>query len=161
MAKYELKRLVNGYMYIYIRPPNSLSSRSRSKAGRSNAWTVFVRFNTGVVASNPTRGMDVCVRLFGFCVVLCVGSGLATGWSPVQGVLTYLLTYGTEPFLRSRQLCSHSRTSQHVMVPEGSSPCSKEPSTGPYPEPDRSSPHHPILSMIHFNIVYPSMSWSS
>jgi hypothetical protein len=27
----------------------------------------------------------------------------------------YLLTYGAEPFLRSRQLCSHSRTSQHFM----------------------------------------------
>jgi hypothetical protein len=31
--------------------------------------------------------MDVCVRLFYVCVVLCVGSGLAMGRSPVQGVL--------------------------------------------------------------------------
>jgi hypothetical protein len=31
--------------------------------------------------------MDVCVRLFYVSVVLCVGSGIATGWSPVQGVL--------------------------------------------------------------------------
>jgi hypothetical protein len=31
--------------------------------------------------------MDVCVRLFCVSVVLCVGSGLATGWPPVQGVL--------------------------------------------------------------------------
>jgi hypothetical protein len=30
--------------------------------------------------------MDVCVRLFCVGVVLCVGSCLATGWSPVQGV---------------------------------------------------------------------------
>jgi hypothetical protein len=36
---------------------------------------------------NPTRGMFVCVRLFCVCVVLCVGSGLATGWSPAQVVL--------------------------------------------------------------------------
>jgi hypothetical protein len=37
------------------------------------------------VGSNPTRDMDVCVHLF--CVVKCVGSDLATGLSPVQGVL--------------------------------------------------------------------------
>jgi hypothetical protein len=52
----------------------------------SNAWTVFVRLNTGIVGSNPTRGMDVCVRLFCVCVVLRVGSGLATGWSLVQEI---------------------------------------------------------------------------
>jgi hypothetical protein len=40
------------------------------------------------------------------------------------------LTHGAEPFLRSRQLCSYSRTSQHFMGPEG-----------PYPEPDRLSTH--------------------
>jgi hypothetical protein len=37
------------------------------------------------------------------------------------------------------------------MEPEGSLPCSQEPSTVPYPEPDRSSPYHPILSEIYFN----------
>jgi hypothetical protein len=30
------------------------------------------------------------------------------------------------------------------MEPEGSLPCSQGPSTGPYPEPDQSNPHHPI-----------------
>jgi hypothetical protein len=34
------------------------------------------------------------------------------------------------------------------MEPEGSLPCSQGPSTGPYPEPDQSSPCHPTLSKI-------------
>jgi hypothetical protein len=59
--------------------------------------------------------------------------------------ISYLLIHGAEPFLRSRQLCSHSRSSQHFMEPEGSIPCSQEPSTGPYPEPYQSNPLHPIL----------------
>jgi hypothetical protein len=75
--------------------------------------------------------------------------------------MSYLLTYGSEPFLRSRQLCSHSRTSQHFMEPEGSLPCSQEPSTDPYPEPHQSNSHHPILSKIQFNIVHqPTYSMS-
>jgi hypothetical protein len=32
------------------------------------------RLNAVIVDSKPTQGMDVCV-----CVVVCVGSGLATG----------------------------------------------------------------------------------
>jgi hypothetical protein len=54
---------------------------------RSKAWNFFARSNTGIVGSNPTQDMDVCVRLFCVSVALCVGSGPATGWSPVQGVL--------------------------------------------------------------------------
>jgi hypothetical protein len=46
----------------------------------------------------------------------------------VPYLLTCLLTYRAEPFLRSCQLCSHSRTSQLFKVPEGSSPCSQGPS---------------------------------
>ena len=40
---------------------------------------------------------------------------------------------------------------------EGSSPHSQQPTTSPYPEPDRSSPRHPLhFSNIHFNIIFPS-----
>jgi hypothetical protein len=39
----------------------------------------------------------VCMRLFCVCVVLCLGSGLATGWSLVEGVLSSVKNdYGTE-----------------------------------------------------------------
>jgi hypothetical protein len=58
-----------------------------------------------------------------------------------------LVTHGAEPFLRSCQLCSYSRTSQHFMEPGGSLPRSQEPSTGPYPETDQFSPYHPILPL--------------
>jgi hypothetical protein len=44
---------------------------------RSKACNVFARSNSGIVGSNPSRGMDVCPRFFYFCVVLCVGSGFA------------------------------------------------------------------------------------
>jgi hypothetical protein len=33
------------------------------------------------------------------------------------------------------------------MVPEGSLPCSQEPTAGLYPESDESSPYHPIPSL--------------
>jgi hypothetical protein len=62
--------------------------------------------------------------------------------------LSHWLTHGAESFLRSCQLCSHLRTSQRFMEPEGLLPRSQEPSTGPYPEPDRSNPHHFILSLL-------------
>ena len=41
------------------------------------------------------------------------------------------------------------------MEPEGSLPHSQQPTTCPYPGPDRSSPYPPFL-YIHFNIILPS-----
>jgi hypothetical protein len=58
-----------------------------------------------------------------------------------------LLTHEAEPFLRSRLMCSHSRTSQHFMEPVDLIPCSQEPSTGPFPETYQSNPHHPSQSL--------------
>jgi hypothetical protein len=55
------------------------------------------------------------------------------------GWFLFFSTYGSQnlkPLLRSRQLCSYSRTSQNFMEPEVSLPPLQEPSTGPYPEPD-------------------------
>jgi hypothetical protein len=40
-------------------------------ASQFKAWTVFARSNTGIVDSNPTQGMGVCVRLFCACL-FCV-----------------------------------------------------------------------------------------
>jgi hypothetical protein len=52
----------------------------------------------------------------------------------LSSVQCHSLTQGTEPFLRSCQLCSYSRNSQDFMEPEGSLPCSQEPSIGSSPE---------------------------
>jgi hypothetical protein len=69
--------------------------------------------------------------------------------------LSHLHTYGAEPFLRSCQLCSHSGTSKHFKETEGSSPYSKEPSTCPYPEPDRSSPYYlRTISILSTNLRF-------
>jgi hypothetical protein len=75
----------------------------------------------------------------------------------------YNYLHGTESFLRSQQVLSYSRNSSHFMEPEGSSPHSQQPSTCPYPEPDRSSlcPHPAHFSKIHFNIIFPSTPRSS
>jgi hypothetical protein len=37
------------------------------------------------------------------------------------------------------------------MEPEDSLPCSQQPSIDPYPEPDNSSPYHPILQDLGFS----------
>jgi hypothetical protein len=69
------------FKMVYRYFPGRFHQLPITVAARCKAWTVFARSNTGVVGSNPIRGMDVCVRL------LCVDKGLAAGWSPVQGVL--------------------------------------------------------------------------
>jgi hypothetical protein len=77
----ERNRTWNLFMSIYY------EEWTITVAAQSMAWTVFACLNTGIVDSNPTRGINVCVCLFRVCAVLCVGSGLATGWSLIQRVL--------------------------------------------------------------------------
>jgi hypothetical protein len=52
----------NYWMAVSIEPITS--------GPRSKARNVFTHSNTGVLDSNPIRGMDVSVRLFCVCVVL-------------------------------------------------------------------------------------------
>jgi hypothetical protein len=53
------------------------------------------------VGSNSAQGMDVCP--LSLCVVLsCVGRGLATSWSLVQGVLPYV-SYSSRNLLYARR----------------------------------------------------------
>jgi hypothetical protein len=58
--------------------------------------------------------------------------------------ITHSLTRGAEPFLRSRQLCSYSRTYQHFMELAGSLPCSQEHWSLSWARSTQSIPSHPI-----------------
>jgi hypothetical protein len=51
-----------------------------------------------------------------------------------MGIKTNQL-HGAEHFLASRQSLNNSKNYLHFMEPDGSLPCSHEPSTGLYPEP--------------------------
>jgi hypothetical protein len=75
-----------------VDPRAGFNSVEQKKAGHSSravkAYIFFVRSDAGIVGLNTTLGMDVwCMHLFCVCVVLCLGNGLATGCSLVQGVV--------------------------------------------------------------------------
>jgi hypothetical protein len=62
----------NGYRVLFgPRTSNCITANHRCRA-------VFSHSNTAIVGSNPTRGMNVRVRLFYVYISLCVGSDLAT-----------------------------------------------------------------------------------
>jgi hypothetical protein len=60
---------------------------------------------------------------------------------------TYLLLTELSPSWEAAHCAVIQETPSNFKEPEGSSPCSQEASTGPYPEPVRSSPYHPIVSL--------------
>jgi hypothetical protein len=51
----------------------------KTEAAWPKAWTIFASSTIEIVGSNPAGGIDTYVHLFCVCVVLCVGSGIATG----------------------------------------------------------------------------------
>jgi hypothetical protein len=61
-------------------------------------------------------------------------------------ILTYLLTE-LSPSWEAANCAAIQEIPSNFNEPESLSPCSQELSTGLYPEPVRSSPYHPILSL--------------
>jgi hypothetical protein len=88
-ARCQMARYVYVYIYIYI----YIYIGPITVAARLKAWTVFARSTLGSWLRIPLKAwMSLCV--YSVCVVLCVGSGLATGWSPVQEVLPTIYRRG-------------------------------------------------------------------
>jgi hypothetical protein len=50
-------------MLCYTNTGIQRSELPTTVAARSKEWTVFARSNTGILSSNPTPDIDVCVRL--------------------------------------------------------------------------------------------------
>jgi hypothetical protein len=67
----------------HLHPAISVRQKPQTSSGvlteRSREWNLMfaAHSNAGIMGSNPTRGMDVCV--FIVFVWSCVGNGLATG----------------------------------------------------------------------------------
>jgi hypothetical protein len=68
-------------------------------------WSVYGRSDTGIVGSNPTRGMDVlCVCVFCVHIALCEGRRLATDWSLAQEVPLTVHRIDSVPLVRERTI---------------------------------------------------------
>jgi hypothetical protein len=61
---------------------------------------------------------------------------------------------GLSPAREATSCVATQELPQHFMKPEGSLPCSQQPSSGPYPEPDQSSSYHPIVCQKYILILY-------
>jgi hypothetical protein len=71
------------------------------------------------------------------------------------------ILHGAEPFLRSRQLCSYSRTYQILLNPNVLYHVHKNPPLVPIlSQIDAVHTTPSYLYKIHFNIMYPPTSWS-
>jgi hypothetical protein len=55
---------VSKYVKKYTDFYNLLEILPITVAVRSKAWILFARLKAGILGSNPTQRMDVCVRLF-------------------------------------------------------------------------------------------------
>jgi hypothetical protein len=131
-----LSRLVRS---LYISVLFGTLARSLVWVEIKNNISIILKFSSAVLSNiYKLYYISSPLRLLGFVPEIFCSMKL---------ILSHSLTHGAEPFLRSCQSCSYSRTSQHFMEPGGSPPRSHKPSTGPYPDPDRSNPYHPILPL--------------
>jgi hypothetical protein len=79
---------------LNVSTPTDITTKKRNRP-----ITVAARLNTGIVGSNPTQDMDIC--LYSEFVLSRVGTGLATDWSPVQGDLASIYEIQISELLNS------------------------------------------------------------
>jgi hypothetical protein len=84
--------------------------------------------------------LNVCVHLFIYLFsIICIQKQQEHSWF-LNVLSTELNYYCITPF-QNVSLIIWLITNSVVPQPEGSSPCSQEPTTTPYPEPGESNPH--------------------
>jgi hypothetical protein len=135
------------------------------------ARSVFIRSGTGIVGSNPTRGMDICLLLSLCCLVWVTALRRADHPSKgsyrlsIRSVSSELILNGNRPeslirqgrrrvnytYLKSTEHCSSWDVDssspyrytdiQPFMGLGGSFLLSQEPSTDPYPDSEESNRH--------------------
>jgi hypothetical protein len=74
-----MSKFINLYFFAFHKIYCKCSAQNKVKFNLVFDMSAFARSNTEIVGSNPTGNMDVCMRLFCVCVVLCIGSGLMMG----------------------------------------------------------------------------------
>ena len=114
---------------------SSANSSGQSRVPTTGRKGGFSRAATRAIISAPPKGKLINKKtfptyFFGTCCVLF------TATRPYIRITNTDLLHGAESFLRSENVLSYSRNSQHFMETEGSSPHSQKHATCPYPEPD-------------------------
>jgi hypothetical protein len=76
-------------------------------AERSKASAVFGRSNIGIAGSNPTRGMDVCLRLSVLC---CPMQVVALSWTDPPAKESYQMSNGSKKLKQQPRMARHCRS---------------------------------------------------
>jgi hypothetical protein len=150
---------IQNYSHLRVKYQMSWNSNTLLLSHCSKHISCFGGYHSWIIFRGPVfeiwlgKGY-LCSSVLWFLLRKILRKYLQIPWPYFHYSLTHSLTYGAESFLRRCQLCSHSRTSRHFVELERALPCSREPSTGPCPEPDQSIPYHPILSLWRSILIW-------